>query len=609
MDGGEADQLIIADLKTLGCTIPDEVKGVKDFNATLFVNCILKILRGWDKSREYPRQLSNTRAQRVNQTTQLVSILKELGLSEDLSYHNLLYPNALDTKKVFLWLLSRVPIKEIDNDDISLINKRIEAEIDFLIGNTAVWTPAFTSFNRQRGKNYYKLSAVSTRVLYSPYTPTLYPGGRRVLPEQKRYFSQFMPFFTAQTKNTKSIAPSVIEYNIALNIEVQDKENEWNTVGIGSGKNPVQWRKDKHTHILKTMAAHIRAAALKKGGMTFAKTIAKVDDSIDGRAQKFGKEVKQTENVETEEDIRKRRETEQREADAKLAAAEANLQRVEQEIQVAGTEALQLTALLQKEAEKTVLLKKQYLEIKATLDLVKNAAENMIKLQESIAAYRNKLLDWQGKWESKRTELVDGYRDLKLQYSKREEEMYSKREEIKAIRAEIKGLLTANKDKDERYKQLVQIYKATKDQEKRTTYTAKILVLVGTVKKYRVEINTILIDTKNVQKEINALTDTLTRTFADVEELIYKEAIKDTKDKPVADAYKSLAKLDEVFKELADLFQKTGSATNATLFINDKITKLEARTTSLNMEKIVEDLQQVLEENAKLKAKIASLTS
>lgn len=71
-------------------------------------------------------------------------------------------------------------------------------------------------------------------------------------------------------------------------------------------------------------------------------------------------------------------------------------------------------------AEKTVVLKKQYLEIKATLDLVKNAAENMIKLQQSIDQFKEKLLTWQGKWEETRQQLIDEYRGLKIQFSKRE---------------------------------------------------------------------------------------------------------------------------------------------------------------------------------------------
>lgn len=77
-----------------------------------------------------------------------------------------------------------------------------------------------------------------------------------------------------------------------------------------------------------------------------------------------------------------------------MAEAEGRLQSVEQGLQVAATEILQLKATLQKEglveleaptltptADKTEVLKKQFLELKATLDLVKNAAENMKKLQ------------------------------------------------------------------------------------------------------------------------------------------------------------------------------------------------------------------------------------
>lgn len=71
------------------------------------------------------------------------------------------------------------------------------------------------------------------------------------------------------------------------------------------------------------------------------------------------------------------------------------------------------------------------------------------------------------------------------------------------------------------------------------------MALVGTVKKYRAEINSILIDNKNVQKEINILIDTLGRTFTDVEDIIYKE-VTAKKEKATSDSYKHLARLDAV---------------------------------------------------------------
>jgi len=272
---------------------------------------------------------------------------------------------------------------------------------------------------------------------------------------------------------------------------------------------------------------------------------------------------------------------------------------LEQEIVVAETEMLQITALLQKETEKSVILGKQLKEVEDTIKLVKNAFENMKKLQDEIIGFKAKLMNWQGKWEEVRFKLIEEYRNIKFSFSQRETELTTKREEIQKIRAEIKLLVEQSKEKDVRYKELVKAVKEMQTQEKRSTYTAKILALVSTVKKYRIEINTILIDTKIVQKEINALSDTLSRSFADTEQLIFDEVEKE-KDKATTDSYKCLAKLDTTVKEMVDLISKTGSTQNQTLQLSEKINKLETRTTSLNIERINADLAQVKEENEEL---------
>jgi len=176
------------------------------------------------------------------------------------------------------------------------------------------------------------------------------------------------------------------------------------------------------------------------------------------------------------------------------------------------------------------------------------------------------------------------------------------------MRAELSSLAQSAKDKDARYKELLKHFKEMKNEEKRSTYTAKILALVSTVKKYRVEINAILIDTKIVQKEINALSDTLSRSFADTEQLIFDEVERD-KDKPTTESYKCLAKLDTIFKEMVDLISKTGAAQNQTLQLSDKINKLETRTTTLNIERINQDMADVKQENEALIEQIQAAMS
>lgn len=97
-----------------------------------------------------------------------------------------------------------------------------------------------------------------------------------------------------------------------------------------------------------------------------------------------------------------------------------------------------------------------------------------------------------------------------------------------------------------------------------------LMLQVTQVKKQRVEINKILIDTRNTQKETNTITDTLNRTFAVVEEMVFKVLISTNiprafthcqdapKSKGASDIYKLLAKLNQIFTDLTEMIRKAG---------------------------------------------------
>eukprot|EP01123_Difflugia_compressa_P011315 TRINITY_DN4476_c0_g1_i1.p1 TRINITY_DN4476_c0_g1~~TRINITY_DN4476_c0_g1_i1.p1 ORF type:complete len:152 (-),score=46.00 TRINITY_DN4476_c0_g1_i1:79-534(-) len=112
-------------------------------------------------------------------------------------------------------------------------------------------------------------------------------------------------------------------------------------------------------------------------------------------------------------------------------------------------------------------------------------------------------------------------------------------------------------------------------------------------------------DMKNVRKEINMISEKLNRTFAVVEEMIFQDAKKDPTG---AQTYKLTVTLNQIFTELTEVMTKTGQAANASLHLTDKIDKLQARTTALNMQQIEEDLRQVREENQKLIEKYKDIT-
>jgi hypothetical protein len=259
----DIDQLIIRDLKSsTRFVVPPEITSLSNFNANILVNAILKCFRAWDKGREHLERINRTfateRTARVNQTNQIVKALKDLGYNEKLSYHNLLYPNPLDTRNILSWLLGQIP-KETASDSMSLIVLKIEEELDYLSSPVCVWTPDFCNASADRNQNFHKLNPASTRTLYTPSTPLFYPGGRRMNAEQKSYFTDKLPLITGQAQKN-SVALSVLEYNTKHFTEGVENEREWNTLGLASGlPNPMDYNKDKQRKILARMAEHIRA--------------------------------------------------------------------------------------------------------------------------------------------------------------------------------------------------------------------------------------------------------------------------------------------------------------------------------------------------------------
>jgi len=197
-------------------------------------------------------------------------------------------------------------------------------------------------------------------------------------------------------------------------------------------------------------------------------------------------------------------------------------------------------------------------------------------------------------FEEQRKQMIHEYRQIKDDYSKRDDVVTIKLTEIKKMRQDIETMESDIVKKETQFKQLADIYKQL-PKEKRTTYTNRNLEMLKNVKKYTGEINKILSDTKNIQSEINSLKDTLGRSFSIVDDMIYSDA---KKDPLAAEAYKIVVSINDKFKEITETISTTGTTTNSSWNLEDKIEKLTERTNALDMTTLLNDLQQVKDENA-----------
>lgn len=173
--------------------------------------------------------------------------------------------------------------------------------------------------------------------------------------------------------------------------------------------------------------------------------------------------------------------------------------------------------------------------------------------------------------------------------------------------------------KDDHYKQLMEVLEALPKDMSRAVYTRNILEIVKNVKKQKVDIDKILIDTRALQKEINSVSDTLGRVFSVVDEMVFADA--NAKDATAVQAYKHIAAIDKVpktararapinrllqsFKKLVSLIEETGTNRNNVLNLESKIEQVQLRTNSLNTERLEKDLAEVRLENQSLQAKLS----
>lgn len=537
--------------------------------------------------------------------------MQDLGYQNELSYHQILYPNENDTRKLLMWLQELLPKPDerpATNDRASIVNRAIDEELAYLSSAKNIWTPAFCNAASRRGQNYWASSSFATRDVYTPTTPVYYRDYSRKTAEMDRYFSQFQATITAQASTVDTIAPSVFEYDLQSYTDHVERENEWNTRGAESGLNPMQFLAKKKKEIRSSMARHLRDAMAAKwsGADDFARrrSTAAVDS-------KFARELKLKDvdaalaSSETEEELELKRVAEREAALEDLKHAEEELKATEDRIQHYINEMRQLRAQIQAEDEKLQELQRKHQQLKIVFDRLPDAKANIEKLKQLAQDQANKLAEYAAEWEKMRVPLVEEYRGIRDRMYDREAAAKAKLELIKGMRARIRETIEEVNKKDDTYKDLLDTYK-TLPKDARGNYTKRIIEMVNNVKKQIIEINKVLVDTKSLQKEINSVTETLNRSFAVTEELVFADAKKHPE---IATVYKKLASMNDAFNGLVDSAEKVASTKNEILSLDEKVTKIQSRSANLNLDTMLTDLASVRAENAKFEERIKRINA
>jgi len=609
----ELDTIILIGLRDLGCPIDDDIKSLGQFDTDLVYTSIIYYIRRIDETKAsgLSENLPGNMSGKVNTCTKTVAVIKELGWRGELGFHQLMYPNESDIRKLFTFLSQALPSKGVIDDGFQEGRGHLSDTIHQVLTPAIeqTWTPHYCP----QVHNFNHIYPLGTWKLTTPNR------GRAVatIPGLENYYVRHLPFVSAQPQKREDVAPSVFETNSSAYYEALEREAEWNAHGLESGLNPQAYRKQKLANITGSMASLVgsayQSALAQSGSRSLGDTISQLQQGSSKVGGRFDRQrrlghdesdVLQPAVKETQEERDKKQAAEIAELDETLSEAQRKLEALQKQMQLWSDTIRQNEARINEEAILKANLTREYKVEKETWDLMADYEKNVSDLRKLSSVNASKSIELATEWEKHRIPLIEQYRALKDAEKNSADEIKVKLEKIKEMRAKMKELIAEIHAKDEQYKNTLETWEALPKDVSRSVYTKRILEIVKNVKKQKVDIDKILIDTRSLRKEINTVTETLNRTFALTDELVFQDAKKD----PIAkQSYKYLVEMNEKFQKLTATIEETGATRNNILNLETRIEQISSRTSSLNVDRIAADLKEMKDENGKTIAQIKKL--
>lgn len=621
----EVDKILIHSLRQVGTPVPPEVQSVRELSAELVVEAAVRCLRavrpalGGALSPHLPPGISA----RFRLASDLAAACQELGFGGDVGYQTFLYSSEHDTRRLLLFLVEKLPRDDSGGGaeppgKSGALLRAIGARIREQLGTP--WVPPPCRPPRlQRLQGSAHLRPFTTCPIALPQS-----GGP---PELQEYLGELAPPVTEQPPLHSWTPPSLLETHMAQMSARRDWEAEWGGAGLASRLPPQEYVAKKRqrarlraleplrqacpprpqnppldpTWLREAFGAGGVGGALPKGSrFTRAQHLTHEEDP-----KMVLQRIQAAENLlpprGSEEAGGARQANEESSLRETLSHLEAEIERCRGAVRDTQLNLSQVEAEVQ-QGRVALGGREDELRLKArAVELLPDAEGNMAKLQAVVEGSSRRIVSLAGQWERHRSPLLSEYRQLRAMRDSAQLESSRRLSEIRTLHERSRSAAEEARRKEELYKQLLVELEALPRDVSRAVYTQRILEIVGNIRKQKEEIGKILVDTRALQKEINALVGKLERTFSVTDELLFKDA---KRDEVVRKAYKYLAALHENCAQLIQTIEDTGTIQREIRDLEEQIEGEMSSKPPASLDRILNDCRALREENAMLAARI-----
>jgi hypothetical protein len=560
-----------------------------------------------------PKSLPQPKAARYRVCSSAASAVRDLGYSGEVGYEIFLYPNEFEVRRLLQFLVNKLP-KNVERPEKSNDSSAVPGSSAYCFNSfiNTRWSPLDVLSSCEQPNFPY----VSQLIVPPNALSRLSPLPSSSSSSLSYYHSSSHPVLFSQVRSPAAFVSSLLVCSHQEVLAQAEREKKWHENNSTNQRN----ERDRSLNSLLVgafkNAARIRSLNADKS-LGFGSLLSGSGTSTAfTRKTQFEQEKQKVQQVQeikvkSEDEEKKREEELKEERETQLKALQEELERMASQSKAMDLKSDQLSATArQSEAElhslssTTQQLEDAYKVRKRTIDLLPEAAKNMSELSRLVEASSQRLVELAGEWEKHRQPLLEKLRKAKAALGERKEDVVRKLTQIKRMREEMKSAAEDIREKEKGQKELTEELAGMPKSINRQVYVRRIMDIMRNLDKQKQEIKKILGDVRNVQKEINVVSEASKRSFAVADELVFQAAKKNTTDLLIARAYKMLVELRDGFLELVRGVEEAGRVQNEIRELSAQIEDIETRNAAMNTEQLQTDLAQVKKENKTLQTKL-----
>lgn len=214
------------------------------------------------------------------------------------------------------------------------------------------------------------------------------------------------------------------------------------------------------------------------------------------------------------------------------------------------------------------------------------------QLDEQVGAKKHNLVELESQWDALKKSTEEKKRSLEESLYANEPEAQEKLLKLREVELERQSVLSEIRKREDEYSKLSADLEMQLKVASRRSYIERIKEITKNSRKVDADIERILKETRELQLESNSIQERLHRTYAVVDDMIFREAKKDQVGRQ---AYRLLTSIHESFEQVSEKILATDRVRREIAEYEKKLAAVASR--SLNVDKLQADVDVIMKEN------------